>query len=92
VATKAPKKKKQQAKAIYVQGAYLQVDDRSFMEIEARQAGFRSATQLATSILRKWIDDKKVIRAHEIIREAQNGKEETAAGSIGAGQAASQVS
>jgi hypothetical protein len=65
---------KAKKKLMYVQGAYLQVDDYAFLQLEARRTGVRSATAVASKVMQEWIAQRKIERAREIIREADHGQ------------------
>ena len=88
--TKKIAKKKKRDITRYVQGAWLKLDDQQILKTEAKKAGLRSPTNLASKILKDWIDAKRIEQAREIIREADNGKEEEGSTSpVGGDQAAS---
>lgn len=60
---------------LYVQGAWLNLDEKAFLIEEARRAGLRSATALTTKVMRQWIINQRLKRAKEIVQEASNERE-----------------
>lgn len=60
-----------------VQGAWLTVDDRRILEREAAAMGLRSATQLASIILREFCNKKRLEAAEKTIEESKRrGRDE----------------